>query len=239
MAPVFCLKDFLGTQALQDFLAATDRAYLEACSPPGSFRPSSVLVSSGFKVHGAFKSLFQGDHAGVEFACSGHEGLLRSAGVLGDPPGLLNRCPVSTRGPWTGLVIDDLFCISCEPASWERGRPASAASASHRPFVSEGERLLRLAKQAYHREGVEGSDPKDLFSQRVFTVAGAQVDASPASVQAGCVLVGLPASHRLALAHASLAVAAGRSVSEELSSILAGCWVTALLARTAPPSLRP
>ena len=85
VAPVFCLRDFLGTQALQDFLAATDRAYFEACTPPGLFRPSSVLVSSGFKVHGAFKSLFQGDHAGVEFACSGHEGLLRSAGVLGDP----------------------------------------------------------------------------------------------------------------------------------------------------------
>ena len=215
------------------FLASADRAYLEACDPPGSFRPSSVLVSADLKVHGAFKSLFQGDHAGVEFACSGHEGLLRSAGVLGDPPGgrLLNRCPVATRGPWTGLVIDDLFCISCEAVARGPDQGEGSLPASARPVVSQGERLLRKAKEAYRKEGVEGSDPKDVFSQRVFTVAGAQIDASPASVQAGCVLVGLPAPRRLALAHASLEVASNRFVSEELASVLAGCWVTALLYR--------
>ena len=39
-----------------------------------------------------------------EWSCSGHEGLLRAAGVLGDFPKrrLLNRCPVAVCGPWTG-----------------------------------------------------------------------------------------------------------------------------------------
>ena len=158
VAPVFRLRGFLGTQALTDFFAAADSAYLAACHPPGSFRPSSVLLSSDLRVHGSFKSLFQGDHAGVEFACSGHEGLLRTAGVLGDPPEgrLLNRCPVSVRGPWTGLVIDDLFCISCEAL-----RPGPP-----KPQISLSEQRLRKAKQAYALEQVEGSDSKDIFSQR-------------------------------------------------------------------------
>ncbi|OLP77717.1 hypothetical protein AK812_SmicGene42187 [Symbiodinium microadriaticum] len=223
VAPVFRLRHFLGTQALASFLASADSAYLAACEPPGPFRPSSVLVSSELKVHGAFKSLFQGDHAGFEFACSGHEGLLRAAGVLGDlsERRLLNRCPVSVRGPWTGLVIDDLFCISCEAL-----RPGPSG-----PLVSSSEELLRKAKQAYAREHVEGSDSKDIFSQRVFTVAGAQVDSSSPAVRSGNCLVGLPAHRRLTLAHASLAVASGRHISEELGSVLSGCWATALLYR--------
>ena len=142
--------------------------------------PGSVLVDAEVKVHGAFRSLLQGDHAGVEFAASGHEGLLRSFGVLGDPPQgrLLNRCPVASLvSTWTGLIIDDLFSISCEPAvahpdgSLAQPGPASAS-----------EVLLRRAKEAYARERLPGSDEQDQFSRQVFTVAGAQVDASPESV---------------------------------------------------------
>ncbi|CAE7933904.1 unnamed protein product, partial [Symbiodinium necroappetens] len=99
------------------------------------------------------------------------------------------------------------------------------------PQVAASERLLKQAKVAYAAEGVVGSDAKDQFSQRVFCAAGAQIDASPPTVSAGQVLVGLPAHRRLALAHASLTVAADRYISEELASILAGSWVTALLYR--------
>ena len=99
------------------------------------------------------------------------------------------------------------------------------------PPVAASERLLRQAKKAYAAEGVVGSDAKDQFSQRVFCAAGAQIDASAPTVSAGLVLVGLPAHRRLALAHASLTVAAERYISEELASILAGSWVTALLYR--------
>ena len=223
VAPVFRLKDFLGTQAYVDFLAAADLACAEACRGTSSFLPSAVLVDTNPPVHGAFRSLLQGDHAGVEMACSGHEGLLRAAGILGDPPGgrLLNKCPVSVAGPWTGLIIDDLFCVSCEQL-----RPGGDG-----PPVAASERLLRQAKKAYAAEGVVGSDAKDQFSQRVFCAAGAQIDASAPTVSAGLVLVGLPAHRRLALAHASLTVAAERYISEELASILAGSWVTALLYR--------
>ena len=74
---------------------------------------------------------------------------------------------------------------------------------------------------------MEGSDSKDQFSRKCFNVAGAQIDATDPTVQAGFVLVGLP-SHRR---HASLTVSSGRYISEELASILAGSWVAALLYR--------
>ncbi|CAE7356391.1 unnamed protein product, partial [Symbiodinium microadriaticum] len=222
IGPVFSLRDFYGTQALTDYLAQADAEVRQASGALSVFRPSSVLAASPCKLHGTFKSLLQGDHAGVEFACAGHEGLLRSWGVLGDPPQgrLLNRCPVSCSGPWSGLIIDDLFCLSCENA------PELLAGASD--AEAQSEKLLRRAKAAYTAEGVPGSDHKDQFGQRVCTVAGAQVAESNA---AGLTLVGLPAARRLALSQASLIVASSRWISEELASILAGSWVTALLYR--------
>ena len=208
--PVFELRAFLGCQAHAAYLAHADHSFCAQC-PSGVFKPSSVLVDAEVKVHGAFRSLLQGDHAGVEFAASGHEGLLRSFGVLGDPPQgrLLNRCPVaSSVSTWTGLIIDDLFSISCEPAVAhpDASLAQPGPSAGHVP-ASASEVLLRRAKEAYARERLPGSDEKDQFSRRVFTVAGAQVDASPESVAEGGVYVGLPASRRLALSFASLQVA--------------------------------
>ncbi|CAE7768524.1 unnamed protein product [Symbiodinium sp. CCMP2592] len=162
IGPVFCLRDFYGAQAYIDFLAGADSAF-RAGTPLGSWKlPSPLLADSKLLVHGSFKSILQGDHAGVEYACAGHEGLLRAAGVLG--------------------------------------------------------LLRRLAKEAYAREGVPGSDNKD-------------VDASAETVASGKVLVGLPVPRRLALSQASLLVAQGRWISEELASILVGCWVTALMYR--------
>ena len=182
-------------------------------------------------MHGAFKSLLQGDHLGVEFAASAHEGLLRGSGIIGDPPGgrFLNRCPVASAvSRWTGLIIDDLFAISAEKV----GPGVSALSGP-----SSGEALLRKAKAVYEAAGVKGSDEKDekdQFSARVFSVAGAQVDASPESASEGGVFVGLPASRRFALSCASLQVATECYLSEELASALAGCWVTALPLQTLP-----
>ncbi|CAE7699828.1 unnamed protein product [Symbiodinium sp. CCMP2592] len=213
IGPVFSLRQFYGTHAYAAFLAKAEdalRSHAGACSV---FQPASVLASADLPVHGTFLSLLQGDHAGVEFACAGHEGLLRSCGVLGDPAQgrLLNRCPVACRGPWTGLIIDDLFCISCERSP---GLDSPAATGT-----SESERLLRAAKEAYEREGVPGSDHKDQFSQRVFVIAGAQVDSSPETNAAGMTLVGLPAARRLALSQASLIIASG--------SVAAHLWQTA------------
>ena len=94
-------------------------------------------------MHGAFKSLLQGDHLGVEFAASAHEGLLRGSGITGDPPGgrLLNRCPVASNVTrWAGLIIDDLFAISAE----EVGPGGASTLSGPRPFSARLKSFTRL-----------------------------------------------------------------------------------------------
>ena len=62
-----------------------------------------------------FKSLFQGDHLGVEFALQSHSGLLCENGLLKDECRILgNHCfPLGSK--WEALVIDDYFVIGSEP----------------------------------------------------------------------------------------------------------------------------
>ena len=83
---------------------------------------------------------------------------------------LLNRSPIATHGPWTGLIIADLFAISGES-------PASLTGSPPRP--SRSEEVVRAAKVSYAEEQVIGSDAKDHFCEP--TVAGAQIDFCEAS----------------------------------------------------------
>ena len=41
----------------------------------------------------SFRSIFQGDHAGVEIATAAHEGLLQSAGLLNDATRVVSSRP--------------------------------------------------------------------------------------------------------------------------------------------------
>ena len=64
---------------------------------------------------------------------------------------LLAKHPVVVRGPWAGLIIEDMFSISAELASLDG------------PSVSEEIlSLAKAAKDAYATEGVAGSDRKDV-----------------------------------------------------------------------------
>ena len=73
-----------------------------------------------------FSAIAQGDQLGVEFACESHFNLLRQAGLLAS-----DVCLSSTEG----LVIDDYFCVSVEPAR-PFGEPACISA-------------LKVAKEAY------------------------------------------------------------------------------------------
>lgn len=83
-------------------------------------------------VWAGFRSLFQGDHLGVEFALSSHASLLRSNGLL-DPCTTILRHHVFPRGQlWQGLVIDDYFAVSCE-----EGGKKSEESVAVRALISQ------------------------------------------------------------------------------------------------------
>ena len=87
--------------------------------------------------------------------------------------------------------------------------------------------IVRAAKRAYAIEELKGSDDKDVFSSRVFTAIGAQVDSSPEAVASGLTTVALPAEKKLALSIVSLRA----PISEDLAASLSGSWVSCLLYR--------
>ena len=64
-----------------------------------------------------FKSLFQGDHLGVEFALESHTNLLKRGGLLADDETILGHHTFPQGPSWQGLVIDDYFAISQEKTS--------------------------------------------------------------------------------------------------------------------------
>ena len=223
VGPSFSLGSFRGTSAYEEFveLQALGQGWaLSACEGRFSLpaRPA-LLVSDETPVYPAFRALLQGDAGGVEFATAGHIGLLQAYGCLLGPGRLQSKHRVASSGPWSGLIIDDFFSLSCEAASFVAGSPSAAS------------KQLLQAKAAYAAEAVLGSDEKDVISQRVLRVAGAELDTSPQTTKDGLALAAYPVSKRLALAAASLRAAQCLQITPELADMLCGSWVACLMYR--------
>lgn len=75
-------------------------------------RPLCVLANDGM-INVAFTSIFQGDHAGVEFATSAHEGFLHSFGCLSPCSRMISSKPLCDSSHAQG--IDDYYAVSIEP----------------------------------------------------------------------------------------------------------------------------
>ena len=230
VGPRMTVRDVEGTGALHDARLAVlearrrgaeeaevtaELAALRYVSPQV---PPSLLFDPSTPVYGAFRSLYQGDHAGVEFATEAHSGLLQAAGLLSHPGRLLAKTPVSRQGPWQALIIDDYFSLSAEDPS----TPLAESAATH---------CVLTAKHAYSASGVAGSDHKDVLGTRITLAAGAQVDSSEITTAWGNTLVSSPTGKLLALSIISLRAAALPAITEELAAGLAGSWISALMFR--------
>ena len=256
--PCFRLCDFVGLRAHKDYCDWV-RSLPSSALGSSPSRSSAALLCPSRVVHGCFSSLFQGDASGVEYATAAHVCFLEDQNIL-PPRGagrVVARQPLSLRGPWAGVVIDDLFAVSAEAVAlasptdaagrgppvlgpgktaWE-GKTGMEPIRLPGPFswpqawVSKSEWIVRQAQHAYDKAGILGSPEKDVLGQNVFTIAGAQIDSSPEAVASGCVTVGSPVQKRLALSLVSLKVASCRVVSQELAAMLAGGWVSSLLFR--------
>ena len=144
---------------------------------------------------------------------------MQNPGCLLGPGRLQSSHPVAAAGPWQGLIIDDFFALAVLPGSFSNGTPSPSSG------------LVDLAKAGYARESVLGSDDKDVRDQRLFKVAGAEIDSSESTVLEGVTLCGYPVAKRLALAAASVRAAQCPALCEELVSTLCGSWVSCLLYR--------
>ena len=230
IGPRFRLGDFADTDLLQ-----SARALVMSCKRSRPGRPCatsllqdtrlvtpgispSVLFDDSLPVRGAFRSLYQGDHSGVEVATEAHTSLLQLHGLLGEGQQLLAKRPVGLSGPWDGLIIDDFFSLSTEPVS----KPAHLSAAALR---------VEQARACYAAEGVAGSPHKDINGAELFQAAGAQINSTPGPLKEGRVLVSAPTPKVLSLAYISLKAAALPAITEELASNLAGSWISVLMFR--------
>eukprot|EP00434_Breviolum_minutum_P029037 symbB.v1.2.025685.t1/scaffold2428.1/size79313/2 len=87
------------------------------------------------------------------------------------------------------------------------------------------------SKEIYKREGIIGSDAKDVVGALVYKVCGAEVDSSLESVDRGVVFAAAPWDKRMSLALFSAASAALPYTSDALHACLLGSWVSVLMMR--------
>ena len=213
------LKTFKGTLAYDDFLQRRHGRRQREFVGDGSGKRNhpSILVDEP-KVFPAFRSLFQGDHLGVEFALSAHASLLEDAGLLKPERRVLGKRPFPISRVYEGLVIDDYFAVSVDKLS-------------ARQEVSPGEVAIDAALAAYEKEDVLGSPEKDVRGSSHFKVIGAEVNSSQQARSRSLTTVAAPAEKRLALAVLSMRVACLPVISSSLASRLAGNWTSVLMYR--------
>ena len=186
---------------------------LHGLSSKGPFPPDMKVVA-------CFGAIFQGDHLGVELATDSHSNLLVGAGLLCGESRLRSDFPLAYDNKVDGLVIDDYFCLSREP------RDHAADLSSSGSVVA-----FRKAKATYKKEGLIGSDAKDVIGSLVYKICGAEVDSSLESVDRGVVFAAAPIDKRMSLALFSAASAALPYTSDALHACLLGSWVSVLMMR--------
>ena len=105
----FHVADLAGSKALEEFS--------EKWAARGSYKRSLHGDRLGYttglrgkkaacpeELYGGFRSLFQGDHLGVEFALQAHQGLLTSHGLLWEDRQLCGHSPLPLSSKWEALV---------------------------------------------------------------------------------------------------------------------------------------
>ena len=171
----------------------------------------------GNHVFVAFKSILQGDHGGVEFACQSHEGLLASGGLLDPSERVIADHPFRGDKLMQGLVIDDFFAVSVVPKGATEKSPDAVC--------------FDKANKIYNRYDLIGSPDKDVVSEPKAKVIGACINSSDRALSKGLCTLGSPAQKRYALSWITLQVCALAFTTDVLHLCLLGGWVAILTFR--------
>eukprot|EP00435_Cladocopium_sp_Y103_P055331 s818_g18.t1 len=218
----FAKKDWIEFSALEVFEESCQkrkRGQREEVGDKLGWGPSAhSTCGDPHRLYPGFRSLFQGDHLGVEFALASQQTLLKEDCLLRAEEQIRGKHPFPKGPHFSGLVIDDFFYISREP-KWAQ------------PLQTAAARALTKARDVYKREGLLGSEEKDVEAQSLFKAVGAEVNSSDFAVSSGFVTVGGPVAKRLALSVLSLRASALPGLSPQLASRLAGNWTSLLMYR--------
>ena len=169
------------------------------------------------KYHVAFKSIFQGDHTGVEVATDAHLGLLQRYGLLNSYARVEADKPYLGGVALEGLVIDDYFSIGVVPRnrSVEDHLLGSELSALEK---------LEVARRAYDRYGLQGSHHKDVVDAASEKVIGAWVNSSDQAAKNGVATISAPPNKRLGLSSITLAACQLPYITDVLLLCILGGW---------------
>ena len=165
-----------------------------------------------------FKSLFQGDHGGVEFATASHESVLQSQGLLSSSTRLVANRPFRGGPLADGLVIDDYFAISREP---RRLAPEQSAAA----------RYFSQSQAVYKKYDLIGSPQKDVIGEKRARVIGAEINSNDHAARRGITSVGSPIGKRLSLSWVTFQIAQLPATTDSLHLCLLGGWTSMILYR--------
>ena len=119
---------------------------------------------------------------------------------------------------WIG-DIDDYFVLSREDIRSYDGVSSASVGA------------LEIAKKTYQKEGILGSNEKDIIGALRYKVCGAEIDSSLESVSRGVVSAAVPLDKRMSLAMLSASVATLPYTSDALHACMVGSWVSTLMMR--------
>lgn len=169
----------------------------------------------------AFRSIFQGDHSGVEIATDAHIGLLQRNGLLLDAARLESHRPFVGGYALEGLVIDDYFTVGIVDRL--TGTPVGLSDGE----MSAHEKFLK-AKNAYKGAGLVGSDHKDIVDSAQGKVIGAWLNSSDNAARQNVATLGGPPSKRYGLSHITLNCCQLSSITDVLLVSLLGGWTSLL-----------
>eukprot|EP00435_Cladocopium_sp_Y103_P013731 s39_g3.t1 len=220
VGPPVKLSDLVGTHAYEVFMESKRSrkpSRLELGDRLGLSDRQAFARCAHDEAMVGFKSIFQGDHAGVEIATDAHQGLLKSVGLLNERSRLVSNRPFAGGPLCEGLVIDDYFAVAAVPKSILLPDPALDC--------------LRTSKWIYNTHGIIGSDDKDIVGERKAKVIGASLNASPQCQDRGHILVSAPAEKRLALSWISLQLCQLSHTTDVLHLCLVGGWTSVLMFR--------
>ncbi len=174
-----------GTDALNLYLLEKARKGRRREIVGDGLGPWTLRPPRGNRVYVSFKSILQGDHLGVEIACSAHHQLLANYDLLAPSTLISAKAPPTSSSLFQGLCIDDYFAISLE------GKKASGTSRSSECFGK--------AKRAYADHGLAGSDDKDVVDANEAKVIEGCINCGRSAVQNGIATLASPIQKRLGL----------------------------------------
>ena len=189
-----------------------------------SSRQQLGMIADGM-YHVAFKSIFQGDHAGVEVATDAHIGLLQRSGLLCNEYRLESDRPFGGKGALEGLVIDDYFSIGIVPRDLNVPLDPCTSDFSH--GLSAVEKLER-ARDIYKKNMLNGSPHKDIVDADSGKVIGAWLNSSTRAAEHNVATLGSPVEKRLGLSLITLAMCQQRYTTDSLLICLLGAWTSVL-----------